>query len=154
MGSDKLSTEEIVEYYRSDVEKLVRYLSYFGGKRANDVSHKYTGDGSVRQTMSFPIYDSTLMSFVKEADNTVFINKNYRYVYTQYHIKSHDDEWRMIEQVTLKDMDILGGILSKYVLGGRTKGNLWAEAVEYEIFYRVILKAKELIDFWDKSALR
>ena len=41
--------------------------------------------------------------------------------------------------------------LSKYVLGGRTKGNLWSEAVSEQIFYLVLKQMQEIIEFWDKT---
>jgi hypothetical protein len=63
---------------------------------------------------------------------------------------SHDDERRAIENASLKEWDILCGILSKYVLGGQTKGTLWSEAVQERIFYLVIQKMCEIIEFWDK----
>lgn len=152
MEKEKRSTEEIVEYYREDVRKMMRYLPYLKGKKAGDVSRRYSGDGTGEHAMHFPIYDATLLSFVKEAQNTVFMDRNYRYVYSRYAIRTWKDEWKRIEEATLVDMDILGGILSKYVLGGMTKGSLWTEAVEHEIFCRVINKAAELIAFWDRQA--
>ena len=57
----------------------------------------------------------------------------------------------MIQKAGWKEWDILRGILSKYVLGGRTKGNLWSEAVSEQIFYLVIRQMQEIIEFWDKS---
>ena len=46
-------------------------------------------------------------------------------------------------------MEILGGILSKYTLGGMTMAYLWTEGVEHQIFYRALLKAKSIIEYWD-----
>ena len=149
MEKEKRSTEELVEYYKPDVERLYRYLPYFEGKRANDVAQVYRGDGSVEQTMVFPVYDSTLLAFIKEVQQTVFLDYNYRYIYTRNMIHNHKDEWDKIDMATITDMDMLGGMLSKYVLGGMTKSVLWKEAVEFEIFYRVIQKMHELIKFWD-----
>lgn len=150
MEKEKLSTEEIVQVYKEDVKRLVRYLPYFEGKKADDVSRQYTGDEIGEKLMSFPVYDSTLLGFVKEASQTCFMDDNYRYVYSRNGLRTHQDEWKLIERATIQDMDYLGGILSKYVYGGMTKGSVWSEAVEYGIFYRVIKKAQELVEFWDK----
>jgi hypothetical protein len=151
MEKEKLSTEEIVEYYRADVGRLTRYLSYFEGKKASDVSSRYSGEGMGKNAIHFPIYDSMLLAFVKEVQDTVFIDPNYRYVYTRNQIHTHQDELHKIKGATLLDMELLAGIMSKYVLGGMTKGALWTEAVEYGIFYNIIDKARELIAFWDRS---
>lgn len=151
MDMEKRSTEEIIAYYREDVRRLMRYLPYLKGKKAEDVSRKYSG-GAGENTMHFPVYDGTLLSFVKEAQKTVFMDRNYRYVYSRHNIRTWKDEWKQIEEATLLDMGVLGGILSRYVLGGMTKGTLWTDAVEHEIYCRVIEKAADLIEFWDHQA--
>lgn len=109
----------------------------------------YTGDGT-HATFSFPVYDSTLLSFINDVGVSCFMDTNYHYVYSRNHIRTHEDEWKAIERVTVMDMEILNGILSKYVLGGMTKAVLWKEGVQYEIFLRVLLKAKEIVEYWDK----
>lgn len=146
MEKEKLSPQDLVLYYKSDVQKLLRYVPYLHGKKADDVSSLYESEGA----MSFPVYDGTLLSFVKEAQQTVFMDRNYRYIYTRQNIKDHQDELKKIEQATILDMEILNGIMSKYVLGGMTKGTLWSEAVEWGIFYHILTKAQELITFWDE----
>ena len=59
-----------------------------------------------------------------------------------------EDELRMIENVTIKNVEILIGILSKYICGGMTKGWLWSQAVEEGIFLAILLKFKELFELW------
>jgi hypothetical protein len=98
----------------------------------------------------FPVYDSTLMSFVKEVQRTTLLDRNYVYIYSRNRIRTLQDEMRMIDQSGIKDMDILKGILSKYILGGMTKGNMWNEAVQNGVFLNVIKKMKKNIEFWDK----
>jgi len=151
MDKEKFSISELVTIYKSDVLLLVRYLPYFEGKNAADVAHYYNGEAIGEKTMSFPVYDSTLLSFVKEAQKTVFMDKNYRYIYSRHRIRNYQDEYLLIEQATIQDMDILGGILSKYIMGGMTRGATWMEGVEYGIYYRLIRKAQELIVFWDSK---
>lgn len=151
MDKEKLSTQEIVELYEADVQRLMRYLPYLVGKKAKDVSRMYAPDEEGFHSLSFPVYDSTLLAFVKEVQQTAFINYNYKYIYSRYGIKNYKDEWDRIDKATIQEMDLLGGIVSKYVLGGMTKGVLWNEAVEHEIFYRVVEKANELINFWSNK---
>lgn len=57
----------------------------------------------------------------------------------------------MIVGAELKDWDILRGILSRYVLGGRTKAALWGEAVQENIFLLVLKQMRKLVDYWDKT---
>lgn len=129
---------------------LLRYLPWLMQHAGQSVSSNYTGDGLEEHSVSFPVYDSTLLSFVKEAAKSPLMDKNYRYVYTRNRLKTHDDERRIISAATWKEWDILKGILSKYVLGGRVKASLWSEAVKEQIFYLVLNRMKEIVEFWDK----
>lgn len=57
---------------------------------------------------------------------------------------------RLIERATIQDMDTLKGILSKYILGGMTKGQVWSEGVSNGSILKVLLKMKEILEYWDK----
>lgn len=149
MVEEKLGKEELLEKYKCEVESLSRYIPWFESKTVGMVSHMYRNEGT-DSTFSFPVYDSTLLSFVNEAGMSSFMDRNYQYIYTRYHIRSHEDEWRAIEKADIMTMDVIGGILSKYILGGVTKATLWKEGVQYEIFLRCLKKAKEIVEFWDK----
>ena len=149
MGTGMLSNEEIVEYYRQDAVKLFRYLNWLESKGGKQVSTIYGADGIADNSVPFPVYDSTLLRFVKEADMTCFMDRNYVYVYSRKRLKNTKDELRFIKNATIRDMDDLAGILSHYILGGRTKARLWSEGVTYGIYYAVLSKMKELIEFWD-----
>ena len=46
------------------------------------------------------------------------------------------------------DIQKLGDILSKYVLKGMSKSTLWTEGMEEGVYYAVVNKMKELIEFW------
>ena len=140
-------TEEIIKTYREDVAKLSQYIPWFETKSGSDVVSSYRADQS---TFSFPVYDGTLMSFVKEAQATKLMNRNYRYTYSRNHIKAAKDELSLIRTATIKDFGVLCDILSKYVLGGMTRAQVWREGIENRIFLEVLMKLKELIEFWDK----
>ena len=77
------------------------------------------------------------------------MNKNYVYVYSRKQLRSPKDELRLIKNATIRDMDDLAGILSHYILGGRTKARLWSEGVTFGIYFALLTKMKELIEFWD-----
>ena len=150
MDNGKLSVEEIVAEYEGEITSLLKYIPWLESKSGQRVSSTYGGDGISESSICFPVYDSTLISFVKEVHNTKLITKNYQYAYSRYRMLSAEDELNQIEKATIKDMDLLRGILSRYVLGGMTKGNLWTEAVEKGIFLDILLKMKKVIEFWDK----
>lgn len=146
--------QQIIEEYKAAAEPLIRYLPWMEKNAGRTVSRNYQGNGLSKRTISFPVYDATLMSFVKEAAASTLMNRNYAYVYTRNRIKSHGDEKRFIAGAELKDWDILCGILSKYVLEGRTKATLWGEAVQEDIFLLVLRKMREIIGYWDKAGRR
>jgi hypothetical protein len=129
---------------------LLKYIPWLMQNAGRTASSNYTGDGLEQTSVSFPVYDSTLLNFVKEASSSKLMDRNYKYVYTRNHLKTHDDERRIIERATWREWDILKGILSNYVLGGRVRASLWSEGVKEQIFYLVLTKMKEIIEFWDK----
>ena len=142
--------QQVVNEYKPDIEKLIRYLPWLEEKAGQMVSETFGGSGIKENSITFPVYDSTLMSFIKEVQRTKLLDRNYVYVYSRNRIRTTADELRMIDWCSIMEMDILKGILSKYVMGGMTKGRLWTEAVRNQIFLKIIRKMKENIEFWDK----
>lgn len=145
--NDRLSREELVAKYSPEVQKLMKYIPWLQSKKGSSVSSNYTGDNLTAHSISFPVYDSTLLSFVKEAKKSPLMDRNYAYVYTRNGISTVQDERTMIAHVRLQDMHILWGILSRYILGGMTKSAIWSKGVEEGIYLALLLKMKELIEF-------
>lgn len=143
--------QQMVEEYRAAAEPLFKYLPWMEKNAGRAVSRNYQGNGLSKNSMSFPVYEATLMNFVREAAASPLMNRNYAYVYTRNRIRNHADEKRLIAGAELKDWEILGGILSKYVLEGRTKATLWGEAVQEDIFLLVLRKMQEIIKYWSKK---
>ncbi|MBO4338256.1 MAG: hypothetical protein J5842_09315 [Lachnospiraceae bacterium] len=152
MTDERLARQEMVDKYRPDVEKLSRYVGYLTEKAGGGVSSEYRPEGG--RTVNFPVYDSTLLSFVKEAGSTVFMDKNYPYVYSRNGIRDYRDELALIEKTDIMHMANIGGILSSYVLGGRTKGRLWAQGVENGVYLAAITKARSIIDFYTRDKMQ
>lgn len=142
----KLSRDEIIICYKDDVAKLMKYLSWLENKSGSVTSGLYSGEGIDKSSMAVPVYDSTLLSFVREIKTTDFINRNYVYTYSRYRMKTAADELRVIEACSLQDIMVLGDILSKYVLRGDVKGAVWSEGVQNGVFLAVLLKLKELME--------
>ena len=112
----------------------------FPGSRqtGQSVSNIYREEPGQRQFRS--TYEPTLLAFVKEAKNSTFLDRNYPYVFTRNHIKSPADSRNMIESAKLTDIDILRGILSKYVIEGSYRSSCWIEAVNEDIFLLILKK--------------
>lgn len=140
----------IVGEYKPDVERLLRYLPWLEEKVGSNVSEKFNDSGIGEHSIAFPVYDSTLLSFVKEVQRTSLLDRNYRYIYSRHRIRTLEDELRAISQADITHMDVLKGILSKYVMGGMTRGNLWTDAVKNCIFLKIVEKMKANLEFWDK----
>ena len=136
--------------YAEDILKLSRYIQYFENKKGNDVATKYE-DQHGGTTLKFPVYDSTLLAFTKEASQTSLMDPNYIYKYRQYRISTESAEKKAIKDAKLKDIDLLRAILSRYVLEGRYKGPRWIEAAERGIFHDVLVRFMELYDFVKKD---
>ena len=140
------SVEDIVSRYRPELDKIVPYVNWLRDNAANEVAQSYSN--SDLKSMPFPIYDSTLLSFVKAAQNTNLIDRNYVYVYSRNHLNSAKEELAFIQDAQITDIDDLAGILSKYILTGMTKGTVWAEGVRNGVLYHVVSKMDELVKFW------
>ena len=135
--------------YRSDVEKLAAYLPWLESKAGADVSRNYDDNGIGSSSIAFPVYEAMLLNFVNDAGKTGLIDKNYPYVFAELSIRTVEDEIKATERADIKTGAILCAILSKYVLGGATKGTLWTQAVKEGVFLAVVRRMKELVEHWD-----
>ena len=148
MGTDQMTPYEIVEAYRDDILKLLAYLPWLEQRSGKKVTSTYDQNDINVHSMSFPVFDGTLLQFINVARNTSFMNINYRYGLLRYRLRESEDEIAFIPTATIQQMNTLGDILSKYVLGGQTKARLWSQAMDEGIFLDVVTKMKELLDFW------
>ena len=147
MLTEQMTAAEVFDKYRSDIEKLIAYLPWLEEKSGKSkVSDIYNGDGLDEHSISFLVYDGTLLRFVKDAENTQFMDRNYVYVISRNRLKSAEEEVEFVKKQTMLKMDNIGGILSKYVMGGRTKARLWSEAVDKGVFLAVVTRLKELYE--------
>ncbi len=143
--------QRVVNEYKPDVQKLLRYLPWLEEKAGQNVSENFEDSGIKESSITFPVYDGTLLSFIREVQNTNLLDRNYCYIYSRHRIRTVQDEQRMIAQSGITEMDVLKGILSKYVMGGMTKGKLWTEAVRNRIFLNIIKKMLKNLEYWDSS---
>lgn len=150
MEENKAGITEKINTYKADVEALVRFLPWLEKRAGEKLSTNYSPEDGAEITMKVPVYDSTLLSFIKAAKQTKFINKNYVYTYSRYKIRNSEDELKLIDRVQIMDIELLGNILSKYVIKGNTKGAVWSEGMENGVYLKLITKMKSLIEYWTK----
>ncbi len=149
MENEKLSTDEIIQEYKEDVHRMLKYIPWLESKVGLNVSDTYQSDDLEKKSITFPVYDSTLLSFVKEVKGTKLIERNYMYAYSKYRMQNSDDELKNIKNAKITQINLLRGILSKYIVKGMTKATVWTEGVEKGIFLKVLLKLRELVEFYE-----
>ncbi|MCR4891854.1 MAG: hypothetical protein K5989_06725 [Lachnospiraceae bacterium] len=151
MDNENSIANEVREKYGRDIVALSAYIPYFADRGKKDVQKSYDGQQG-ESCIPFPVFDSTLLQFVKKARNTALMDRNYPYVYRRYRIRTPKDERKAIERAGIRDVDLLKGILSRYVLEGQRKATRWGEGVEERIYYNVLSKLKELMDFYKSKS--
>ena len=149
-GQETNMREQIVEEYKDDLTKLLRYLPFLEKRGGKDVQQFYEGDEQ-NKVIPVPVYDSTLLAFVKEAKTTKFMFRNYPYIYRRWNLPDPAAERKAMETAQLRDIDLFRGIISKYVLGGQTKAVMWTMAVEERIFVTALTKLKSLVFDYSKD---
>ena len=151
-GQETNLREQIIEEYKEDLTKLLRYLPFLEKKSGKDVQEFYEGDGE-NKVIPVPVYDSTLLAFVKEFKTTKFLNKNYHYAYRRWRMVDAGAERVAMEHATIRDIDLFRGILSRYVLEGQRKAIMWTAGVEERIFVTALTKLRSLIFDYSKDPL-
>ncbi len=149
-GQEANLREQIIEEYKDDLAKLLRYLPYLEKRGGKDVQNFYEGDGD-QKIIPVPVYDSTLLAFVKEAQKTKFMNRNYPYIYRRWNMPNPKAERIAMESAQLRDIDLFRGIISRYVMEGMRKSYMWTTAVEEKIFVTALVKLRSLIYDYSKD---
>ena len=124
----------------------MEFLPWLQQKSGGASSSIYSGEGIDKSSMCVPVYDSTLLNFIKAVRETDFINRNYVYTFSRYRIKTAEDELRVIDACSLQEISVLGDIFSKYVLRGDVKGAVWTEGVSNGVYLALLLKLKDLME--------
>lgn len=150
MENDNSYRQETIDKYRTAIGGLFRYIPWLEQKAESRMVQIYAGDNSPSNSFPILVYDSTLLGFVKDMQRTGLMDRNYKYVFARKNIASEEDEIRVIEETELKEIEVIFGIMAKYVLGGMTKGMLWPRAVENGVFLHGLRRVKELLDIWDQ----
>ena len=147
-NNSKESIVKMLEKYRSDIMELSRYLPWLESKKGQDVGGRDEPGEGKANTISVPTYDSTLLAFVKKVQKTGFYKKNYIYTYSRNHLKTAEDEHRLIDRCNIMEIELIGDILTNYCMKGMTKAYMWTEGVKNGVFFHAVSRMKELVDFW------
>ena len=146
----KYTVEYYLDKYEAAVNALSGYLPWLEQHKEQSVAQDYQDSAS---TMAFPVYDSTLLAFIKQAQNTNLLDRNYVYLFNRRSIRTVQDQHDFIAKAQLPDLDDLWGLLSYYVLEGMTIAAKWSEGVSNGIFFEVIQKMLNLLQTWGKEAV-
>lgn len=148
---DKVYMAALVERYRVELTPLLKYVQYFETKAGVGAASTYGDQGISRNSLMFPVYDGTLLSFIRDVKETTLLDRNYPYVYSKKFIRTTEDELDLIERSDLLDMDNITAILSRYVLEGSYKAIVWTEGVRNGVFLAVLKKMKTNLDYWSRT---
>ncbi|MCR5686958.1 MAG: hypothetical protein K6G58_02950 [Lachnospiraceae bacterium] len=149
-GQEANLKEQIIEEYKDDLVKLLKYLPFFEKKGADAGQKYYEGDGE-NKVIPVPVYDPTLLAFVKEIKTTKFINRNYPYIYRRWRMPDANAERIAMGSATLRDIDLFRGIMSRYVLEGQTRAVMWTAGVEERIFATALTRLRSLMFDYSKD---
>lgn len=149
MENENQYLEELMQKYRGKSENLLRYIPYFEQKLGQKNYDIYEADGEIKNSVSIPVYDSTLLAFVKEVQKTGLVDRNYVYVLSNYGIRRAQDELPTVARAEFKDIGVIYAVMAKYVLGGMTKGMMWSQAVEKGIFLECLKRLKTVLNVWE-----
>ena len=139
-----------MQYISVFFKNLFRYIPWLKEKQGQSTSHIYENEELNRSSMPVRVYDSTLLSLVKELNATGLMDRNYVYTFSRNMLRTVQDEKRWIASAQLKNIEDVFAIMAKYVLGGMTRGNLWTDAIENGIFLEALLKIRELLEVHDR----
>lgn len=155
MGTEQMTAQEIYEKYKDDMLKLIAYLPWLKEKSGKSpVAGNYDIDGLGERSMSFPVYDGNLLSFVKDAESTQFMDRNYVYVINCNGLRNPRQEKEFVKKQDIYHISNVGGVLAKYVIEGRIKAGMWPEAVDKGIFLEIVTKLQEIYSdclMWEKN---
>lgn len=136
--------------YTEKLMPLFAYIPYLKEHEGVNTRSLYEGDENTRLTsVPVPVFDGTVLRFVKEAQKTGLIDRNYIYAYNKIGAKTPKDERLYISGATFRDIDTVIAVMAKYVILGMSKGTMWSTAVEEGVWYHALVKIKELIEMYD-----
>lgn len=149
MENSNEDKSKLKQDYLEKLTPLFEYIPFLKEKEGLVTRSYYGGDLAPVHSVPVPVYDGRVLSFVKAAQKTGLVNKNWVYAYQRVGANNPKDERLYISGASFKDIDVVISILAKYVLGGMTKGVMWSEAVSEGVWLHCLLKLKQLLEVFD-----
>ena len=130
---------------RKSIEKLTTYIPYFEDATEESVCKwsKSEKVGDNTYTMSYPIYEDTLIEFIDEFHKTNLMIYNYLDTINKRGINGMDE---MAESIADGDIELIRAILTGYVRQERFGDGLWADAVRDKVFLKILKRLDEIIE--------
>lgn len=144
-GQETNTRDIIIEEYSADLKKLLVYLPYLR-KQQNSVKQNFYEGEHGQKVVPVPVYDSTLLAFMKVAKTTKFVHRNYPYAYRRYKMETPEKEKEAMLKAKVSDIDLFRGVISKYVLEGMSKSVMWTIAANEGIFVTALECLDKLIN--------
>ena len=145
MVTGQMTAQEIFVKYKDDMLKLIAYLPWLeqtSGK--SKVSGLYESDDPNKKFMPFPVFDGNLMRFVKDAESTGLVDRNYVYVITRHQLRTPQQEIDFVSACDIRRLSDIGAVLSKYVLEGKVRATIWPEAMDKGVFLTVVKRLSDI----------
>lgn len=126
------------------IEKLSYFIPYFETATGESVCHWSGGKklGENQFTVSYPIYDDTLVEFIEEFYKTNLISYGYLDTTRNRGLRDMGEMNNAIEEA---DLELLKAIFTGYIRQERFCDGLWAKAVEDKVFLRTLKRFNELL---------
>ncbi len=147
-NSNKESISEMINTYREDIQNLSKYLPWLMKMNGQNLQMYQKPEGSGEHAMQVPVYDGTLLSFVKLAQKSKLMRRNYVYTFSKNRLRTAQDEIRFVQTAGVMDIPLVGDVLAKYILEGQRKGTVWNEGLYNGVYLAAVTKLKELVEYW------
>ncbi len=146
MDTQKAYRNSVIAEYLGKLDPLFKYIPYLKSKEGAQTRSLYTGDNNSLKSIAVPVYDSNVLAFVKDAQKTGLMNRNYIYAYRKVGMNTPDNERLFISGATFEDLSAITDIITRYVLEGMSRSTMWQIAVEEGVWLHALLKLKELLE--------
>ncbi|CAM3892691.1 DUF6508 domain-containing protein [Lederbergia lenta] len=128
-------------------QSVIDYISYF--KNVTEEEACYWGGGDKRDdgifTISYPVYDKQLTSFIEEVTKTDLLDSNYISTLEKYGLPmTMSDE--IMRVIHTSNEELTKAILTAYIRQERFNEGLWATAVKDKVFYKLLIRLQQLED--------
>lgn len=126
-------------------DTLIQFISYFEDESLRYCTWKPTArTESGTCILGYPIYDDRLLMFIKAVNDSGIMVQDYRSTLNGIIDSNQKDPIKMIEN--MNDLVTVKAMLTYYVRAERFGDGSWAFAAENKVFFKILIKLKELLE--------